>query len=145
MQIFLKSKSAFQKCTWLKQLCQYPNSPKTSKIDVFPRCRSWNTSVFLRPSALENKQFYLVLGSKNFRCSVFATVRGKNTVNADAFASILTKQWRKNTHPKRVRMLTQLLKKSDNAPHSRRRRCGEAAFLVDVKSVHIFNGFYGFC
>ena len=24
----------------LKQLRQYPNSPKTSKIDVFPRCRS---------------------------------------------------------------------------------------------------------
>jgi len=46
----------------------------------------------------------------NFRCSVFASMRGKNTANADAFASILTMQWRKNTHPKRVRILTQLLK-----------------------------------
>jgi len=27
----------------------------------------------------------------------------------DAFARILTMQWRKNTHPKRVRILTQLL------------------------------------
>jgi len=36
-------------------------------------------------------------------------MRGKNTANADAFASILTMQWRKNTHPKRVRILTQLL------------------------------------
>ena len=98
--------------------------------------------VFLRPSALKNKQFYLVLGSKNFRCSVFATVRGKNTVNADAFASILTKQWRKNTHPKRVRMLTQLLKKSDNAPHSRRRRCGEATFLDDTTCQHILSMVY---
>ncbi len=38
-------------------------------------------------------------------------MRGKNAANADAFASILTMQWRKNTHPKRVRILTQLLKK----------------------------------
>ena len=45
----------------------------------------------------------------NFRCSVFVSMRGKNTANADAFASILTMQWRKNTHPKRVRILTQLL------------------------------------
>jgi len=37
-------------------------------------------------------------------------MRGKNGANADAFASILTMQWRKNTHPKRVRILTQLLK-----------------------------------
>ncbi|MBR5506634.1 MAG: hypothetical protein IKV88_01160, partial [Clostridia bacterium] len=66
--------------------------------------------------ALKNKQFYLVLGSKNFRCSVFATMRGKNTVNADAFASILTKQWRKNIHPKRVRILTQLLKHAGVEP-----------------------------
>ena len=36
-------------------------------------------------------------------------MHGKNGANADAFASILTMQWRKNTHPKRVRMLTQLL------------------------------------
>ena len=28
----------------------------------------------------------------------------------NAFASVLTKQWRKITHPKRVRILTQLLK-----------------------------------
>ena len=39
-------------------------------------------------------------------------MRGKNAVNADAFASILTMQWRKNTHPKRVRILMQLLKQS---------------------------------
>ncbi|MBQ7953340.1 MAG: threonine--tRNA ligase, partial [Clostridia bacterium] len=38
-------------------------------------------------------------------------MRGKNTANAGAFASILTMQWRKNTHLKRVRILTQLLKK----------------------------------
>ena len=40
-----------------------------------------------------------------------ASMRGKNTANAGAFASILTMQWRKNTHLKRVRILTQLLKK----------------------------------
>ena len=38
-------------------------------------------------------------------------MRSKNTANADAFASILTMQWCKNMHPKRVRILTQLLKK----------------------------------
>ncbi len=37
-------------------------------------------------------------------------MQGKNAANADAFASILTMQWRKNTHPKRVRILTQLLR-----------------------------------
>jgi len=62
---------------------------------------------------LEKQQFYLVLGSKNFRCCSFASMRGKNAANADAFASILTKQWRKNVHPKRVRILTQLLKEKD--------------------------------
>ena len=80
----------------LKQLRQYPNPPKPSKIAVFLCCRSQNTPVLLRPSALKKRQFYLVLGSMNFRCSVFASMRGKNTANADAFASILTMQWRKN-------------------------------------------------
>ena len=42
-------------------------------------------------------------------------MRGKNGANADAFASILTMQWRKNTHPKRVRILTQLLNLIFNA------------------------------
>ena len=90
-------------------MCQYPNTPKSSKIAVFHCCRSWNTSVFLRPAASKNNLFYLDFGSKNFRCCVFATMRGKNGANADAFASILTMQWRKNTYPKRVRILTQLL------------------------------------
>ena len=40
-------------------------------------------------------------------------MRGKNGANADAFASILTMQWRKNTHPKRVCILTQLLKEEN--------------------------------
>jgi len=64
----------------------------------------------LRPAALKNNLFYLDFGSKNFQCCVFAAMRGKNAANADAFASIITMQWRKNTHPKRVRILTQLLK-----------------------------------
>ena len=42
-------------------------------------------------------------------------MRGKDGANADAFASILTMQWRKNTHPKRVRILTQLLNLIFNA------------------------------
>ena len=49
-----------------KQLRQYPNSPKSSKIAVFQRCRSWNTSVFLRPAALKNNLFYLVLVQRIF-------------------------------------------------------------------------------
>jgi hypothetical protein len=62
---------------------------------------------------LEKQSILSCFGSKNFRCCVFATMRGKNGANADAFASILTMQWRKNMHPKRVRILTQLLKKEN--------------------------------
>ncbi len=36
-------------------------------------------------------------------------MRGKNASKYCRIASILTKQWRKNTHPKRVRILTHLL------------------------------------
>ena len=35
---------------------------------------------------------------------------GKISDNTDVFENILTKQWRKNPHPKRVRILTRLLK-----------------------------------
>ena len=34
---------------------------------------------------------------------------GKISDNTDVFENILTKQWRKNPHPKRVRILTHLL------------------------------------
>ena len=34
---------------------------------------------------------------------------GKISDNTDVFENILTKQWRKNPHPKRVRILTRLL------------------------------------
>ena len=35
---------------------------------------------------------------------------GKISDNTDVFENILTKQWRKNPHPKRVRIQTHLLK-----------------------------------
>ena len=40
-------------------------------------------------------------------------MRGKISDNTGVFENILTKQWRKNPHPKRVRILTQLLKLGD--------------------------------
>ena len=65
---------------------------------------------------LEKQQFYLVLGSKNFRCCNFASMRGKNAVNAGAFASILTMQWRKIAHPKRIRHWRNCLSRGESNP-----------------------------
>ena len=41
----------------VKQMRQYPNSPELSKIAVYRRCRSWNPSGFLQPSASVTNNF----------------------------------------------------------------------------------------
>ena len=45
---------------------------------------------------LEKSQILKFYGLKDFLSGFFQAMQGKNGANTDVFASILTKQWRKN-------------------------------------------------
>ena len=65
---------------------------------------------------LEKSRFFIRLESKIFCFGFLGQCKAKTELMLDAFASILTQQWRKNPCKKRVRILTHLLMQSGLEP-----------------------------